>query len=231
MPATPKRRALGGILVRRECWTLSRPAKFLILAGCVAALAGAVRFLYPFLAITDHVQGEFLVVEGWLPSYALREVASLDHGGYRKVLTSGGLITSEWARPGETYADWATARLKRMGVNGDLIQSVPARATERDRTYTAALAIRQWLHDNATGVKSVDVLTMGPHARRTRLLYQMALGNKIKVGVIAVPDKDFDPAHWWRSSEGVRAVIGEGIAYLYARCFFHFVSSDSSPSN
>jgi hypothetical protein len=34
-----------------------------------------------------------------------------------------------------------------------------------------------------------------------------------------VQDRNFDPAHWWRSSAGVRTVIGEAIAYLYSRLF------------
>jgi hypothetical protein len=67
---------------------------------------------------------------------------------------------------------------------------------------------------------SVDIVSIGPHARRSRLLYQKALGDKVKVGVIAIEDKRFDPDHWWQSSVGVRSVMGETIAYLYARFFF-----------
>jgi hypothetical protein len=34
-------------------------------------------------------------------------------------------------------------------------------------------------------------------------------------------DPEFDPDHWWKTSAGVRGVIGEGLAYLYARLLFH----------
>jgi hypothetical protein len=37
--------------------------------------------------------------------------------------------------------------------------------------------------------------------------------------VIAVANPDYDARHWWRYSEGVRDVISEGIAYLYAKFF------------
>ena len=37
------------------------------------------------------------------------------------------------------------------------------------------------------------------------------------LGVIAVPDPDYDARHWWRYSEGVKDVISEGAAYLYAK--------------
>ena len=50
---------------------------------------------------------------------------------------------------------------------------------------------------------------------------QKAFGPSVKIGVISVPDPDYDPKHWWRYSEGVREVLGESIAYIYARIFFH----------
>jgi len=36
-----------------------------------------------------------------------------------------------------------------------------------------------------------------------------------------VPDKDYDPERWWRYSAGVRGVIDESVAYIYAKFFFH----------
>jgi hypothetical protein len=41
------------------------------------------------------------------------------------------------------------------------------------------------------------------------------------MGVIAAPDQTYDQDHWWRSSNGVRTVLSELIAYLYAVIFFH----------
>jgi len=52
------------------------------------------------------------------------------------------------------------------------------------------------------------------------MLYEKALGKDVKVGVIALKDLNYDPNHSWRSSEGVREVLGESIAYIYARVFF-----------
>jgi hypothetical protein len=62
---------------------------------------------------------------------------------------------------------------------------------------------------------------LGAHARRTRLLFQKALGPDIKVGVIAIETRNYDGRHWWRSSTGVREVLTEGIGYLYSKFFFH----------
>jgi hypothetical protein len=35
-----------------------------------------------------------------------------------------------------------------------------------------------------------------------------------------VQNPDYDPKHWWRYSEGVREILGETIAYMYAEFLF-----------
>jgi hypothetical protein len=62
-------------------------------------------------------------------------------------------------------------------------------------------------------LQSFNVVTEDAHARRTRLLFQKAFGHGVRVGIISIPNRDYDAKHWWRSSEGVREVIGEAIAY------------------
>ena len=76
-------------------------------------------------------------------------------------------------------------------------------------------------------MSSINVLTEGAHARRTRLLYQKAFGKNVAVGVVAISNPNYDPTQWWRYSDGVREVIGESIAYVYAR-FFVYSSVSSS---
>ena len=185
--------------------------------------AHRVLFDYPFLAITERVKTDELVVEGWIPFYAIhaaaREFAS---GSYREVLTTGGPITGMggYINDYNTSASLGAGRLKAEGVPSAVIQMVPSRVSGRDRTYSAALALRHWLDQQGTEVKAINVVTADTHARRTRLLYQEALGRKVQVGVIAVPNPDYDARRWWRYSEGVKEVITESVAYLYARLFF-----------
>jgi hypothetical protein len=69
-------------------------------------------------------------------------------------------------------------------------------------------------------VQSINVMTADVHARRTSLLFHEAFGDGVTVGIIAVPNPDYDSRRWWRYSEGVREVIGESIAYGYARFLF-----------
>jgi hypothetical protein len=66
-----------------------------------------------------------------------------------------------------------------------------------------------------------NLISVGPHARRSRLLFEKAFGREVRVGIIALESQDYDPQHWWRSSMGVRVVTDELIAYSYARLLFH----------
>jgi hypothetical protein len=143
-------------------------------------------------------------------------------GGYRKILVSGCTVLDEWTdKPDLTYADWGASKLRRLGVPSDAVEPVPCLVQKRDRTYSSALAVKQWLDAHGIHPRQINLVTDGCHARRSRLLFQKAFGPELKVGIIAVADPQFDPDHWWRTSEGVREVVGESIAYFYARCFFH----------
>ncbi|NEQ28448.1 MAG: YdcF family protein, partial [Microcoleus sp. SIO2G3] len=65
-------------------------------------------------------------------------------------------------------------------------------------------------------LESVNLFTNDAHARRSWLIYKQVLAPKIKVGVIAAEPAEYDPKKWWVSSEGVRTIISEAIAYVYA---------------
>ncbi len=232
LPTNSQRRALGGIFVRKECWVLSWSAKIFIAIFCLVMAFFIFQFMCPFLSITDRVPGQYLVVEGWIPPETLKyAVAEFNKGGFQMILTSGGVVRDHLNMDVKTtYAKWAAADLRKLGVPENLVQAAPCWETRRDRTYSSALAVKDWLDEHHMPVDSIDLVTLGPHARRSRLLFEEAFGNKVKVGVIAIPSPDYDPSHWWRYSEGVRDVLGEGIAYIYARFIFS-PSADNQNTN
>ena len=98
---------------------------------------------------------------------------------------------------------------------------VPSRVMDRDRTYGSAVALRNWFRQHNMPVRSINVVTEDVHARRTRLLFEKALGHDVAVGVIAVANPDYDASHWWRYSEGVKDVVSEMVAYVYAELLFY----------
>ena len=218
-----KLRGLGGLLVRKESWRLSGLGR-LILAIATAGLATWVFFaVYPFLAITNAVSTDTLVVEGWVHEYALRIAAKeFKTNRYKRVFTTGGPVEGlgGYVNDFQTAASVGAEGLVKAGVAADAVQMVPSHIIGRDRTYSSAVALRNWLHDNDVSVNSFNVLTENTHARRTRLLFEEVFGDKVRVGVISIPNLDYDQRHWWRYSQGVKDVLTEGVAYIYAKFLF-----------
>jgi hypothetical protein len=223
--AISERRFLG-LARRRHLWLPTWRGWLLLLM--LIALAGyvALHRIHPFLAPDLPVASDILVVEGWVPDYALKRGLDLSvEQKSRYLLLAGGTVKSEVnPEPGDTYANMAMKRLKRIGGDLPHVHPVPSpeltAEPERDRTYASALAVKKWLTDQGVSVSSINVLTMGTHARRSRLLFQEAFGPEVAIGVIAVQDREYDPGLWWRYSEGVKEVLSEGAAYLYARFLF-----------
>src|SRR5437016_3458948 len=221
-PAPP--RAVWGLFNRKERWSLSWRGR-LILASALL-LVGALIFkgVYPFLAITHRVNANILVVEGWIHEHAIRAaVKEFQTNQYQRVFTTGGPVvgTGGYINDFYTSASVGADLLKKNGLANGSVQMVPSRVMDRDRTYGSAVALRNWFREHDMAVSSIDVVTEDIHARRTRLLFQEALGKNINVGIIAVPKPDYDARRWWRYSEGVRQVLAESIAYIYARFFFY----------
>jgi uncharacterized SAM-binding protein YcdF (DUF218 family) len=215
--------------VRQYRWGLSRWAKFFLLI--VVLTLAVITFLnvYPFLAVTQRLDTDVLVVEGWVHPYAIRASAEeFQNHSYLRVFTTGGPVVGNggYINDYQTAASVGADLLKKTRIPPELVQMVPSHVMGRDRTYSSALALRDWLREHDVQVRSLNIVTEGPHARRTRLLFEKALGSNVAVGVIGVPSPDFDARHWWLYSEGVEEVVNEGVAYLYAKVFFLLSQSD-----
>ena len=215
---------LWGILRLKERWGLSWRGWLLVTsAGLVAAYLAFLN-IHPFLAVTHRVNTNVLVVEGMVQQYAIRAAAAeFRNGSYEWIFTTGGPESGNGGYINEYYtsASVAAESLKRLGIRDDVVQMVPSRVFARERTYSSALALRDWFREHNLAIHSFNVLTQDCHARRTQLLYQKALGRNVTVGIIAVSNPDYDPKDWWCYSDGVREVIGESIAYIYAKLFFY----------
>ncbi|MDR3458992.1 MAG: YdcF family protein [Verrucomicrobiae bacterium] len=217
------KKKLFGLFTRKERWGLSARGWFCLLAVLVLGGLGWVLNVQPFLAQTRRTDTRILVVEGWVREFALKSaLTEIQSGRYQKVYTTGGPIagsdgaTNDFNTAASVGAEW----LVKAGVPADLVQMVPSHVAGRDRTYSSAVALREWFRTNHVTVASVNVLTEDVHARRTRLLFQEAFGKTMEIGIISVPNPDYVPKRWWRYSEGVREVLGESIAYVYANFLF-----------
>lgn len=191
----------------------------------VVLMVMAVLEVHPFLAVTEPVPAEVLVVEGGVPDYVLEEARVIfKRHRYRRLYVTGGPLghggpLSDY----KTYAELGAATLVRMGMSESALVAVPAPLVRRDRTYTSGVALKNWLLQHAASETSINLVSMGAHARRSQLLFQKAFGENSRVGIIAIENREYDPKRWWQFSEGVRTVVDELIAYVYALVVFPFV--------
>lgn len=193
-----------------------------LLIAFSSVLISIMLFVHPFLAPTKPVGGEILVVEGWLPVYALEKAKErFQEGNYQLLVTTGTKIgvgnhLSEY----KTWAELAASTLKSLDFPEDKIMTAPVHKNfKKDRTYHSILAVQKRLYEKGFYEASIDLVSWSVHARRSWFLCEKVFSS-VNVGVVAIPSGEYDASRWWLSSAGVRNVISESIAYLYARFIF-----------
>jgi uncharacterized SAM-binding protein YcdF (DUF218 family) len=191
----------------------------LTVAGAVLIIV-VLLTLDPFLSPTHPSGAEILVVEGWIPDYALDSAAALfRRSSYSRIVVTGGVLEQgSYLKEYRTYADLGAATLRTIGIPDSQVIAVPAPFSRKDRTYVSARAFEPWI--KAHGISSFDLCSLGAHSRRSRYLFQKAVGDGIPAGIISLEDAGYNPKKWWASSLGFRTVTGELIAYLYVRLIF-----------
>ena len=211
-----------GLLRRRHCLVPTWRGCLLLLVGFVGCGIFLVRGVYGFLAVNDPLPGGILVIEGWSVDYVIEgAVEEYRKGNYGRICLTGGPIEFGNAmREHKTYAEYARAMCLKLGVPAGALDTIPAPEVERDRSYASAMALRRFLREHGAADAKLNIAGNGAHSRRTRLVYEMAFGPGVKIGISNVEEKSFDPKAWWKTSQGFRVVLGETIAYGYARLFF-----------
>lgn len=225
---------LWGMFTRKPRWAISLKGWLVLLLA--AGLAGwlVVSNIYGFLALNKPVPSNLLVVEGWVHDYAIRRgVEEYRTGKYDGVFATGGPVggTGAYTSDYKTSAHVGAGLLLSSGLPPEALVMVPSRITDRDRTYGAALALKQYFLEQGTYVKSLNIVTENVHARRTRMLYQAAFGPDVQIGIIAARNPDYDPRRWWACSHGVRDVMSETISYLYAKILFRPDAAATAATN
>lgn len=206
---------------RRNVW-LPTPLGWLVLA-LVAAVPvivwwfGAERFL----AVTDRQPADVLVVEGWIGLDGFRAVKQeFESGGYRHVVTAGGRHYNRWGDEHWNYAEEAGKVLVRMGVPADRIIVARADDNGNQRTHASAVAVRRELAALKLQPAAVNVITIGAHARRSRLIFARVL-KPVEVGVISWTPPEYDRAEpWWRSSDRSEEIVKETAGYPFELLFW-----------
>jgi uncharacterized SAM-binding protein YcdF (DUF218 family) len=205
---------------KRQIWLPTLWGWLLLLTfSCILCVFGA-RNIYTFLAPNDPVDARVLVVEGWLaPKELDQAVLTFKMGSYTRVVTTGGPTDWPETKYGN-YAQMAADYLAQHGIPRDLIIVVPAPPSAQERTFLSAVMLRESAQKSGLKLGAINLFSSGAHARRSRLLFQMALGPSIRVGVFSAKPVNYNPEAWWRTSEGVESIIFQSIGLVWVKCFF-----------
>jgi hypothetical protein len=142
-------------------------------------------------------------------------------GNYKLLITTGTpLEMGHLLIAYDNTASLTGASLLKAGFDSTQLAIVPSKEIRNDRTYNSARELAQWLKKNRPDVKAVNLMSMGVHGGRSRLLFQEALGDSIRVGIISINNFYYGKRDWWKSGKGFRETMNEAFGYLYTRFFF-----------
>ena len=212
------------IINKRERYGLTWLGRIVFLFAAILSVIICFHFIHPFLALNSPVNGDIMVVEGWLPDYVLQEpIRDFQDGSYKLLVTTGGSLpqSSYFAGSGySTLAELTAATIIKIGFDDNKLFVIPTPAVNRDRTYASAIALKKWLDNSGIVIEALDIYSFGPHSRRSWLLFQYVFAPDIAIGIVAIENRSYNAKKWWKTSSGVRIVLSETIAYIYAKFFF-----------
>lgn len=193
-------------------WKL-RTAAGILLVGISIYMVAINRFL----SLSSPVPAQVLVLEGWIWSKpAMIEASEEFKRGYQLVVCVSGPLRAAEAPGTRSDAELARARLIKLGIDKRQIHCLTLPGPDRNRTYRSALATREWMGQVAPESTSINVFTVGVHARKSLVLFQKAFGPGYKVGIIAGTESEYPVKSWWASKKGIRLVVRNTAGYLYA---------------
>ena len=230
--STPALREIGhvpALFRRRHVWLPTLWGAALALVALAAIAVALIAGAPAYLAVTEPAHGpggtgaRVLIVEGWLEDRELDQAVTVfRRGRYERIVTTGGPIDS-WtglAVPWKDYAQRGARYLAAHGLADATIAAVPAPASAQDRTFLSAVVVREWAARERVRLEAVDLVSVGVHARRSRMMFRAALGPGVEVGVIAAQPSLHDPQRWWKTSNGAKVVLGETISLVWTACCF-----------
>ncbi|MFZ4739599.1 MAG: hypothetical protein ACOYLE_00355 [Bacteroidales bacterium] len=215
---------------KKECRRPTVIGWFILLIFIVFIFSFLGHNAYSFLAITNPVVSKIIVIEGLIPDYAIDSAKVIIAKNKDSLIFTSRvpMIQGSYLCEYKNYAELTAASFISVGNDSSSIIIVPCNPKQKDRTYEIALALNRRFQMMNLTEEYFNILTSATHARRTRLFFQLVFGKKWKIGIISIIATNYDTKKWRTSSFGLRAVIYEGIALMYAKFFFYTKNTDDN---
>jgi hypothetical protein len=88
----------------------------------------------------------------------------------------------------DSNAELTKQKLETLGIDSSLIEAVAGRRVRVNRTLTSALAFRDWILKTDQKIAGINIISLGPHARRTWMTYNRVLNEAYDIGIMSVSD-------------------------------------------
>lgn len=160
-----------------------------------------------YLSVSRPVDGEVLIIEGWINSNALIEAVEVFKNSDYKYL----LITANH----ENFS--AIETIKNAGLEERLIRMAERGDNSTGHnTFDMANAAKIWLSNNDPSIKNVDVFTASVHGRKSWVVFSRVFGKEYEVGIKSSNCFRRDPQRWGRSRAGKKRIAKNLLGYFYA---------------
>ena len=181
-----------------------------------------------FFSLTRRLPAEALVADRWIGRDGIRAAAEeFKLGSYGYIVVTGDM--TEDRRNQSDYAETAEQELIGLGIPKDRIITAPSSQVARQRTFVSVAAAWKALDTSGVRPKVINVFTLGPHARRSRLVYAKVFGPATQVGVIAFVPPKYEVEPWWLSKQRTLCLLKEFVGYPF-EILLNSARSSNSPS-
>jgi hypothetical protein len=210
-------------------WDLKKNNIIILFVLCIIVL-GSLMLLINFSsnAIAQYLnvnkpidEAEVLLVEGWVDIYTLKFVKNeFSKGSYKYILISG--MEGEPAsgrnivENTDSNASYIAQKLINRGIDSSEVKVAACHSTSIHRTFSMALAVRDWLNLNDPSIRRVNICTEYSHGRKTWSAYKRVLGDKITAGIFTFPKEQTPISQWFFKRVGFRHQMYSLLGYIYA---------------
>ncbi len=168
-------RILSVFFKRKTCWRPTFWGLILLLALLLVIGRMSMSWIYYYLAINKPIESKTLIIEGWVPTYALKEAVKLYHEDeYERLVVTGiPIVNFEFISPYRNTAEATILALRYYGITDSIyLANIPTNIFV-DRTYNTALAAKQIFNENEWP-KNFNIFSVGVHSKRSRFLFKKA---------------------------------------------------------